>query len=333
MKTTMKALVLLNGNLEVQEVPKPQKAEPGHVIVKIEASTINSGDKFFLKYPTPAGTVKSLYDIRGVSGAGAVLNAGDDVPGEFQGKNVAFYRQLKYSENIVGAWSEFAQVHYLDCVILPENAVTEAYSGSVVNVITPYAFLKQVTAEGHKGIISTAGNSATGIALLGFCLAYDFPLISVVRNENGKNELLALGAKNIVVQSDADFDQQLTALAAELSTTAIFDGVGGQILNKLLPLIPRGSVIYSYGFICDSVPFSFHTSLLAVKNVSIRPFANTSTETVKNSNKLAEALKEIGQLIHQPHFKTKIGERFKLEEINEAISYVSENGGKAVLKP
>jgi NADPH2:quinone reductase len=331
MKTLMKAVVLSDGNLEVQDVPQPQQAAPGHLIIKIDASTINSGDKFFLKFPTPPGTVKSLYEIRGVSGAGAVLEAGNDVPVEFQGRNVAFYRQLKYSESVVGAWSEVAQVHYLDCVILPESVSTEDYSGSVVNVITPYAFLQQIIGEGHKGIISTAGNSATGIALLGFCLAYHFPLISVVRNEKGKNELLALGAKNIVVQSDADFDQQLINLAVELSATAIFDGVGGRILNRLLPLIPSGSVIYSYGFIGDSEPFTFHTSMLAVKNVSIRPFANTSTETVKDPEKLALALKEIGKLIHQPHFKTKIGQRFQLEQINEAINYVSINGGKAVL--
>ncbi|MEO8947184.1 MAG: zinc-binding dehydrogenase [Mucilaginibacter sp.] len=329
----MRAVVLSNGILEVQEVPKPQKAEPGHLIIKMDASTINSGDKFFLKFPTPPGTVESLYAIRGVSGAGAVLIAGDGVPVEFIGRNVGFYRQLKYSKSIIGAWSEFAQVHYLDCVILPDDTTAEDYSGSVVNLITPYAFLKQVTGEGHKAIISTAGNSATGIALLGFCLNDNFPLISIVRNENGKKELLAFGAKNVVVQSDADFDQQLSNLAVELSATAIFDGVGGQILNRILPLIPRGSVIHSYGYIGDSVPFNFHTSMLAVKNIIIKPFANTSTETVKDPDKLAEALKEIGKLIHQPHFKTKIGQRFKLEEINEAISYVSVNGRKAVLKP
>jgi NADPH:quinone reductase-like Zn-dependent oxidoreductase len=142
-----------------------------------------------------------------------------------------------------------------------------------------------------------------------------------------------LGAKNILVQSDADFDQQLTDLAAELSATAIFDGVGGQILNRLLPLLTRGSVIYSYGFIGDNVPFSFHTSMLAVRNVTIRPFANTNTETVKDPKQLERALKEIGKLIHQPHFKTKIGKKFKLEEIGDAIGYVSLNGGKAVLIP
>lgn len=329
----MKAVVLANGNLEVQEVLRPQAAEPGHLIVQIDASAINPGDKFFLKYPTPPGTVKSLYEIRGVSGAGAVIAVGDSVPAGFAGRNVAFYRQLTYSESIVGAWSAFAQVHYLDCVILPENLPAEDYSGSGVNVITPYAFLKQVRAEGHQAIISTAGNSATGIALLGFCLSYHFPLISIVRNENGKQELLALGAKNILAQSDADFDEQLASLAAQLSATAIFDGVGGQLLSRLLPLIPRGSVIFSYGYIGDSVPFSFHTSMLAVKNVTIRPFANTSTDTVKDPDQLAQALREIGTLIHQPHFKTRIGKRFGLEEINDALAFVSVNGGKAVLKP
>jgi NADPH2:quinone reductase len=135
------------------------------------------------------------------------------------------------------------------------------------------------------------------------------------------------------VQRDADFDQQLTELAATLNTTAIFDGVGGPILNKILPLIPRGSVIYSYGYIGDSVPFTFHTSMLALKNVTIRPFANTSTETVKNEEQLAKALKDIGHVIHMPYFETKIGQRFAFEQIEEALAFTSSNGGKAVLVP
>jgi NADPH2:quinone reductase len=331
MDELMKAVILSNDTLMVQNVKKPQTAEPGHLIIKMNASAINSGDKFFLRYPTPPGTVKSLYDIKGVSGAGNVLQTGEGVPSEYQGKNVAFYRQLSYSETVVGSWCEYAHIHYLDCAILPDNADPEEYSGSMVNTITPYAFLKQIKEEGHKGIISTAGNSATGIALLGFCLAYGFPLISIVRNDKGKKELEALGAKNIVVQSDENFSQQLTNTAQALAATAIFDGVGGQILNLILPLVLRNSVIYSYGYIGDSVPFTFHTSTLAVKNITIRPFANTSTETVKNPEKLTQALKDIAELIHQPHFKTKIGKRFRLEEIGEAIALVSTDGGKAIL--
>lgn len=327
----MKAVVLSNDKLIVQNIEKPQNAAPGHIIIKMHSSAINSGDKFFLKFPTPPGTVKSLYDIRGVSGAGHVLQVGDGVPNQYLGKNVTFYRQLQYSESIVGAWCEYSHIHFLDCVILPENADPSEYSGSMVNIITPYAFLKQVIDEGHKGIISTAGNSATGIALLGFCLTYNFPLISIVRNEAGREELEALGAKNILVQSDENFDLRLSETALALSATAIFEGVGGKALSKILPLIPRSSVIYSYGFIGDNDPVTFHASALAVRNVTIRPFANTSTDTVKDPRKLAKALTDIGEIIHMPHFKTKTGRKFLLEKIDDALAFKVENGRKAVL--
>jgi len=327
----MKAIVLSNDILTVQNVEKPQKAEPGHMIVRMNSSAINSGDKFFLKYPTPPGTVKSLYDIKGVSGAGEVLQIGEGVPNDYLGKNVTFYRQLRFSESIVGAWCEYSHVHFLDCAILPDSVDPEEYSGSMVNIITPYAFLKQIIDEGHQGIISTAGNSATGIALLGFCLTYNFPLVSIVRNENGRKELEELGAKNIIVQSDPNFNEHLTQIAQTLNATAIFDGAGGEILNKILTLIPRNSVIYSYGYIGDTVPFTFHTTTLAIKNIIIRPFANTNTETVKNPEKLEKALKDIAEVIHMPHFKTKTGRKFQLEEINDALIYNPGNGKKAVL--
>lgn len=244
---------------------------------------------------------------------------------------MTFYRQLKYSESIVGAWCEYSHIHFLDCAILPGSVNPADYSGSLVNIITPYAFLKQIIDEGHKGIISTAGTSATGIALLGFCLMYDFPLISVVRSAAGRKELEALGAKNIVVQSDENFNQQLTDMAQTLNTTAIFDGAGGRTISNVLPAVPRNSVVYSYGFIGDNDPFTFHTSMLAVKNVIIKPFANTSTETVKNPEKLAQAVKDIAEVIHMPHFRTKIGQRFSLDQISEAIAFISKDGGKAVL--
>lgn len=328
MKNLMKAVVLSNDNLVLQDVERPEAAPAGHIIIKMQASAINSGDKFFLRFPAPPGTVKSKFDIRGVSGVGEVFAIGAGVPESYLGKHVTFYRQLMYSEEVVGSWSEFAQLHYLDAVVLPDSVDAGDYAGSMVNVIPPYAFLKQIMAEGHKGIMATAGNSATGIALLGFCLHYDFPLVSVVRNEAGKRELEALGAKNVVLLSE---EQKLSETALELSATAVFEGIGGETFSKILPLVPRGSVIYCYGFIGDSEPVSFHASTLAVRNVVIRPFANTSTDTVKDPEKLARAIRDIGEVIHMPHFRTKVGRKFLLEEINEAIAFQVEKGKKAVL--
>jgi len=38
-----------------------------------------------------------------------------------------------------------------------------------------------------------------------------------------------------------------------------------------------------------------------------------------------------GFLGDMPHFKTKIGKKFKLEEIHEALKYKSNDGRKAIL--
>lgn len=328
----MKAICSTPDGVELQNVPVPLRAEPGHLLIKMEACGINPGDKSFIGRTFPIGLVLSKYDIYGVSGVGTVQEAGTGVPDAYKGKNVAIYRSLVPSDHIVGTWSPYAQVHYLDCVILPESVDMLDYSGSLVNIITPYAFSKQVIAEGHKGIITTAGSSATGIAMLGICSAYDIPHISIVRTEEAKNELIGLGARHILVQDDPDFNNQLKNLSLELSTTAVFDGVGGAILNSIIDLLPNNTTIYAYGFLGGPTPLSVHTSSL-IRGITIKGFSNFRSGTVLNLTELKEAMGSISKIIRMPHFKTRKGPEFKLEEIAEALKFSSEDGAKAILCP
>ena len=330
----MNALCLIPGEgVKLQQVKKPESAKPGHLLVKMEACAINPGDKAFISLPLPPGSVLSLYGVYGVSGVGTVIAAGDDVPDMYKGKKVSMYRSLKSSENMIGTWCEYAHMHYLDCIILPDDARPEEYAGSVVNAITPYAFLQQILAEGHKGILSTAGTSATGIAMLGICLAFNFPLVSIVRNEAGRKELAALGATHIVVQDDPAFRQQLQEVSVSLSATAVFDGAGGEVLNKIIAAIPNNATIYSYGYLGDATPLTVHMRTLTAKGITIRPFANFRTETVMNPQRLEKALTDLGAIFHQPHFKTKAGRKFSLVEIDDALAYIGDHGQKAILCP
>ncbi len=333
MEQKMKAVVRTNAGLEIQNVPIPLQAEAGHLLVKMECCAVNPGDLAFISRPLPPGSVISKYDVYGVSGAGNVIAAGEGVPKLYDGKKVTMYRSLKASRQMIGTWCRYAHIPYLDCAIIPDDAPLEAYSGSMVNIMTPFAFLKQIMEEGHKGIISTAGTSATGIAMAGICQAYDFPLISIVRNDSGKEELEKFSATNIIVQDDVSFKETLTNVAAEFNTTAIFDGVGGEILNKIIESLPNNSTIFSYGYLGDSIPLTVHLRTLTAKGISIRPFGNIRTKTVQEPGNLEKAIKEIAAFIHQPHFKTKVGEKFQLDEIASALSFVGKNGAKAVLCP
>ncbi|WP_299285021.1 zinc-binding dehydrogenase [uncultured Mucilaginibacter sp.] len=333
MKKVIKAICLTaNKGVKVQDVPKPEKAEQGHLIIKMEACGINAGDTAFIGGAFPKGSIPiSQYDIGGVSGVGTVIAIGEGVPEEYKGKKVTVYRSLKFSENIIGTWCEYAHLHYLHCAILPDINM-EDYSGSLVNIITPYAFLKQILEEGHKGIICTAGNSATGIAMLGICIANNFPIISIARTEDAKKELEVLGVKNIVVQTDSDFKQQLKESAQRLSATAVFDGVGGEILNQIIDVLPFNSTIYSYGYLGGKTPLTFHASIL-MKGITIKGFGNFRTKTVQNQQHLEKALKDIAEIIEMPHFKTKAGKKFSFEDINDALVFSSPIGEKAVLYP
>ena len=81
--------------LEVHDVPTPIETPNGHLLIEIEASAINHGDKTFLARPAiAAGLNTSLYDIWGASAAGKVLSAGLEVPAGYLGRKVAIYRSL-----------------------------------------------------------------------------------------------------------------------------------------------------------------------------------------------------------------------------------------------
>lgn len=329
----MKAIVRSVKGLEFSNVPRPAKAEAGHLLIKMICCAINPGDQAFINRPLPPGSVLSRYDIYGVSGVGEVLDIGDGVPASYRGRRVTMYRSLSPSEHMVGTWCAYAHMPYLDCVILPDNVRPEEYAGSMVNTITPYAFLKQVMAEGHRGIISTAGTSATGIALVGICAYFDFPLISIVRKKEGKASLEALGAKNIAVREDATFKADLAQQAKTLGATAIFDGVGGEVLNDIIEAIPPFSTIFSYGYLGDDTPLTVHLRTLTAKGITIRPFANFRTPTVQDPASLARAIEEIGRFIDRPHFKTKVGKKFGLEEIEAALVFSDPTGAKAIVCP
>lgn len=327
----MKAIVLKEINtVELQDVPAPAKALPGHLLIQMKACAINSGDKLFISGAFPRCIPGSKYNIAGVSGVGKVIEAGSGVPVHYKNENVTVYRSLKHSEETTGTWSEYAHLHYLNCAVVPEQLNPQDYSGSLVNIITPYSFLEQARSEGQNGIICTAGNSATGLVMLGLCLRCDFPIISIVRTEQGKKELEAFGAPYILVQSDPDFKRQLQQLSEQLKITVVFDGVGGATLSGIINVLPFNTTVYCYGFLDKETPLSFYTTML-MRGIVVRGFSNFRTPTVQEPANLEKALRNISNMIDQPYFKTKLGKHFSFPGVNAAIQFASNDGSKAVL--
>lgn len=180
----MKAVIVNESRqLEVCELPAPEAIPSGHILVDVAAAGINHGDKIFLTSPTiTSGLNTSQHNIWGASASGKVRAIAPDVPAEFAGKNVALYRSLSPSPHTVGLWSEQALVPFTSAVILPDDAPVEEYSGSLVNAITALAFLEDMAADGQKGVVVTAGSSATGLAMAALAKEKKVPAIFLARS-------------------------------------------------------------------------------------------------------------------------------------------------------
>jgi NADPH:quinone reductase-like Zn-dependent oxidoreductase len=121
------------------------------------------------------------------------------------------------------------------------------------------------------------------------------------------NESQKANRRNPIAAAEENFESKLGGLAAELGTTAVFDGVGGDLMSRIAPNLPMNSTIYIYGFSGGAVPVSLPSLLFMMKNLIMKRFSNFESATVKGQQKLAAALKELEGLIDDPMFTTRIG--------------------------
>lgn len=321
--------------LEVRDVPLPTDPPAGHVLVDMDASAINHGDKAFLTGPLAGGNVvpTSRYDVWGASGVGVVVAVGAGVPADLLGRSVAVYKSLSWSAETIGLWCERAQVPYSCCLVLPADVRPRDYCGSLVNMMTAYAFLSEVWNAGHRGVIVTAGRSATARAVASLARRWHMPVIFLVRTAEAERQVPERDAEHVLALTSSNFESELAEAAARLGTTAVFDGVGGDLLSRISPVLPMSTTIYIYGFLGGAAPVSFPTSLIMARNLMIQRFRVYESKVVKEPRQLAAALEELTAMAGDSLFTTRVGREFGLEEIEQAMAFESDRGGKAVLVP
>ncbi len=322
-------------DLRLREIPEPSAPPPGYVTVRIEAAAINHGDKTFLRAPEAAGAARGLrlQNVWGASAAGRVTRIGASVPGHYLDRKVAIYRSLQADRPLLGLWCETAQVPALACLPLPEHVDTKDYSGSLVNVVTAYAFLEEAAAGGHRAVLVTAGGSGTGRAMAALARRRDMPTLIVVRNSASRAALLADGMTYVLASDDADFLRDLEHAALELRATAVFDGVGGVALSRMLRALAPTCTIWFYGFLSGAEQVTFPSSLFMMKDLTMRRFSTFESSTVRDPLRLARMLANLESCIDDPMLRTRLGRTFDLSEFAAAMTYEGTGGRKAIFTP
>jgi NADPH:quinone reductase-like Zn-dependent oxidoreductase len=181
--------------------------------------------------------------IPGLEGSGTVVEAGDGLmPHLLNGRRVACSALLTGD----GTWAEYMVTSAQLCIPLNKDVSLEQGTMLLVNPLSALAILEIAQRGKHRAIVSTAAASALGGMILRLAKRRNIPVIHVVRRQAQVDWVRGLGGKTILNSSDADFVEQLRALAQKLQATLLLDAISGRMTQQLAEAAPSGSTILLY---------------------------------------------------------------------------------------
>ena len=225
--------------IEVVDIEKP-KIEPGKVLVKVYASSINPVDKIIregymakmmanVKFPFTLGT-----DI-----AGVVTEVGEGVTEFAVGNKV--YGQAIVLAGATGAFAEYALVGPGQIAKMPKNIdFNESASAVLVGVSAAQALVEHMNLQAGQKILIHGG--AGGIGTFAIQIAKSIgAFVATTATGDGIDYVKKLGADEVM-----DYKAQPNILEnVGMTFDAVFDTVGGEVYTNSFKVLKKNGVIVS----------------------------------------------------------------------------------------
>lgn len=220
--------------MRLAEIPTPEIDE-NEVLAEIHAASINPVDfkirdgkvKMLVKYKMPL--------ILGNDFSGVVAKVGSKVTRFKVGDEI--YARPRKSK--IGTFAEYIAIHEEDIALKPKNLSFEEAASIPLVGLTAYQALIDILQlqKGHK-ILIQAGAGGVGtfaiqlVKLMGATVA-------TTASDAGANLVKSLGADEIINYKTVKFEEKLE------NYDAVFDTLGGKILEKSFQVIKSGGKIVS----------------------------------------------------------------------------------------
>ena len=213
MSKMMKALVLSEhgdvDKLHVGERPMP-KATPGHVVIRVRASSFNYHDVFTVK--GMPGIKVPLPVIIGLDMAGEIVELGDNVEGWSVGERVLVNPLNKkkglMGEMLDGGMAEYCLVSADQLIAMPDGVTFEEAASLPVAYGTAHRMLvthNTIKPGDRVVILGASGGVGTGCVVLAKMLGAE--VIAAAGSADKAERLKALGADHVINYRDTDFSK------------------------------------------------------------------------------------------------------------------------------
>ncbi|MDP9646499.1 zinc-binding dehydrogenase [Paraburkholderia caledonica] len=213
MSSTMKALILSEhghvDKLHVGEMPIP-KAVPGHVVIRVRASSFNYHDVFTVK--GMPGIKVPLPVVIGLDMAGEITEIGDNVEDWSVGARVLVNPLNKkkglMGEMLDGGMAQYCLVSADQLIAMPEGVTFEEAASLPVAYGTAHRMLvthNTIKPGDRVVILGASGGVGTGCVTLAKMLGAE--VIAAAGSADKAERLKAMGADHVINYRDTDFSK------------------------------------------------------------------------------------------------------------------------------
>ncbi|MEM5453905.1 zinc-binding dehydrogenase [Paraburkholderia phytofirmans] len=213
MSGTMKALILSEhgdvDKLHVGELPMP-KAVPGHVVIRVRASSFNYHDVFTVK--GMPGIKVPLPVVIGLDMAGEITEVGDNVENWSVGARVLVNPLNKkkglMGEMLDGGMAQYCLVSADQLIAMPEGVTFEEAASLPVAYGTAHRMLvthNTIKPGDRVVILGASGGVGTGCVTLAKMLGAE--VIAAAGSADKAERLKAMGADHVINYRDTDFSK------------------------------------------------------------------------------------------------------------------------------
>ncbi|MBL9133496.1 MAG: 2-enoyl thioester reductase domain-containing protein [Verrucomicrobiaceae bacterium] len=310
---------------EVLEVAEREVSEPkGHEVrVRMRYAPVNPADLNFME--GTYGRTPVLPCIPGHEGCGEVEAVGPEVKSLEKGDVVI-------SLLGTGCWAQHLTAPEHAFAKVPARIDPAQASMLRINPVTAWIILKEFAElEAGSWVVQNAANSGVGRALIQIAKRFGLKTLNFVRREELFAELRALGADEVVLDTDEAVAQAKTILGKAPVKLAA-NAVGGDSAIRLMDVLSSEGVMVTYGAMSRrslKVPNKF----LIFKNLSLRGLWVTKWFEKATREQLYDVLEPLTEMILAGELVTAIDEIVPFRACSRAIQRAQESGraGKVLL--
>lgn len=337
MSESMKALVLAEhgdlDRLQVTSHPKPV-AVPGHVVIRVKASSFNYHDVFTVK--GMPGIKVPLPVVIGLDMAGEIVEIGADVSGWEVGARVLVNPLNRekglMGEMLDGGMAEYCLVSAAQLIAIPEGVTYEEAASLPVAYGTAHRMLitHQTVKAGDKVLIlGASGGVGTGCVVLSKLLGAE--VIACAGSDEKAQALKDMGADHVINYREVDFSKWAVSTYGKPQRRSYEGGVdvvinftGGDTWVPSLKCLKRGGSLLVCGATAGHDP-----------KEDLRYIWSFELKVIGSNSFYDDNLSALLDLIKDGKVKPVIDRVLPLEEAAEGLRLIRDREvlGKVVITP